>query len=140
MEQNQNVDVVRRGYEAFGRGDMEALLALFAENISWVTPGPPELPTSGIRRGLQQVAEFFQTLNTHFEVQEFVPRQFIADGNKVVVTGDEVARSRKTGRSINLSWCHVFELQDGKVTTFSEYTDTFAAVDAMREKAAAAGA
>jgi uncharacterized protein len=141
MQQNSNVDIVRRGYEAFGRGDLDTLMTLFAEDISWVTPGPPEqLPTAGIRRGPQQVADFFQTLNTHFEVQQFTPRDFIAEGNKVVVIGDEVARSRKTGRPINLAWCHVFEMRDGKVATFNEYFDTFAAVDALREKAAAAGA
>jgi ketosteroid isomerase-like protein len=140
MQQNSNVDIVRSGYEAFGRGDLDALMTLFAEDISWVTPGPPELPTAGNRRGLQQVGEFFQTLDTHFEVQQFIPRDFIAEGNKVVVTGDEVARSRKTGRPINIAWCHVFDMRDGKVATFNEYFDTFAVVDAMREKAAAAGA
>jgi ketosteroid isomerase-like protein len=140
MEQNSNVDIVRLGYEAFGRGDLTTLLTLFAEDISWVTPGPPELPTSGSRRGRQQVAEFFETLNTHFEFEQFTPREFIAEGDKVVVLGDEVARSRRTGRTIAMTWCHVFSMRAGQVSGFSEYFDTFAVVDAIREKAAAAGA
>jgi len=140
MQSNPNVEVVRRGYEAFGRGDLEALMSLFAEDISWVTPGPAELPTSGRRRGRQEVAGFFQTLNAHFEVDQFTPRQFIAEGDKVVVTGDEHARSRLTGRVLTLEWCHIFELREGMVVAFTEYFDTWAAMDAMREKAAAAGA
>jgi len=140
MQQNPNVDIVRSGYEAFGRGDLDALLSLFTEDISWVTPGPTELPTAGTRRGRQQVAEFFQTLNTHFEFDEFTPREFIAEGDKVVVLGDEIARSRRTGRTIKMTWCHVFSMRDGLVAGFSEYFDTYAAVDALREKAAAAGA
>lgn len=140
MQENPNVDIVRRGYEAFGRGDLTTLLSLFAEDISWVTPGPPELPTSGSRRGHQQVAQFFETLNTHFEFEEFTPREFIAEGDRVVVLGDEVARSRRTARTINMTWCHVFSLRGGLVSSFNEYFDTFAVVDAIREKAAAAGA
>ena len=44
----ENLDVIRRGYEAFGRGDINALLESFDEQINWVTPGPPELATSGL--------------------------------------------------------------------------------------------
>jgi ketosteroid isomerase-like protein len=140
MQSNPNVEIVRRGYEAFGRGDLAALMSIFAEDITWVTPGPPELPTAGRRRGHQEVAGFFQTLNMHFEVEQFTPRQFIAEANRVVVTGDEVARSRRSGKVITIEWCHVFELREGMVVAFNEYFDTWAAVDAMREKAAAAGA
>jgi ketosteroid isomerase-like protein len=39
-----------------------------------------------------------------------------------------------------MTWCHVFSLRGGLVSGFNEYFDTFAAVDALREKAAAAGA
>lgn len=140
MQSNPNVEVVRRGYEAFGRGDLDAMMSLFAEDITWTTPGPPELPTAGRRRGHREVAGFFQTLNTHFEIHQFTPHRFIADGDTVVVTGDEQARSRRTGRPVTVEWCHVFELRDGKVVAFSEYFDTWAAVESMREKAAAAGA
>ena len=140
MENNPNVGIVRSGYEAFGRGDIAALLNLFDENIMWVTPGPSALPTSGRRRGRQEVAGFFQTLNDTFQIEQFTPRQFIGDGNTVVVTGDEVARARTTNRSFNVEWCHVFEMKDGLVTAFHEYFDASAALEALRERAAAAGA
>lgn len=135
-----NIDVVTRGYSAFGRGDLDALLNLFDENIEWVTPGPPDLPTSGVRHGRKEVAQFFQTLNEHFQVEQFLPREFIADGDRVVVTGDEVARLRSTGKVITLKWAHVFGMKNGLVVTFQEYFDTCAAVEAVREAAAAARA
>jgi ketosteroid isomerase-like protein len=136
--ENSNIDVVKRGYEAFGRGDVPALLGLFDKDIEWVTPGPPELPTSGIRRGPEAVGEFFRTLIEHFEVQQFVPREFIAQGDRVVVTGDEVARLRSTGKVIEVRWAHVFGLKNGLIVSFHEYFDTCAAVEALREASAAA--
>ena len=59
MSEQQNLEVVRRGYDAFGHGDIETLLSLFDEQIEWVTPGPAELKTSGRRTGRQAVGEFF---------------------------------------------------------------------------------
>ena len=56
----ENLDVIRRGYEAFGRGDINALLESFDDEILWVTPGPRELATSGNRTGRQAVAAVCQ--------------------------------------------------------------------------------
>ena len=51
MAEEQNIGVVQRGYEAFGRGDIESLLALLDETFTWSTPGPADLPIAGNRRG-----------------------------------------------------------------------------------------
>ena len=128
MTEQQNLDIVRRGYEAFGRGDLDALLSLFDENIEWTTPGPSSLPTSGTRRGHGQVAAFFQSLNEVFEIQRFEPQHFVAQGDRVVVLGTDTSRIRATGATIDGHWAHSFLLRDGKVAVFHEYMDTAAAV------------
>lgn len=128
----KNVDIVRRGYEAFGRGDMDALLSLFDENIDWITPGPPDLPTAGHRRGRLEVAGFFKALNDAFEIQRFEPKEFIEQGDRVVVLGEETVRVRSTGRAVEFIWAHVFEVRDGKVVSFHEYGDTEPAVAELR--------
>jgi ketosteroid isomerase-like protein len=137
MNEQQNLEVVRRGYDAFGRGDLDTLLSLFDEGIVWKTPGPPELPTAGTRRGLQQVAQFFGALNQLFDIQRFEPRTFLADGDRVVVLGEESARVRATGKSLDVSWAHVFTLKDGKVAAFEDYADTSAIVAELRAAQAA---
>jgi uncharacterized protein len=136
MGEQQNVDIVRQGYEAFGRGDIEGLLSLFDDNIEWVTPGPPDLPTAGTRRGREQIAQFFQTLNEMFEIQRFEPKTFVAQGDRVVVLGDDTARFKATGKVLTESWAHVFVLRNGKVASFQEYLDTAATVAELRSVAA----
>lgn len=133
-----NLDVVRRGYDAFGRGDINALLELFDEQIHWVTPGPPELATSGQRTGRQAVAEFFASVNKVFDIQRFEPREFIAQGDHIVVLGDETAGVRATGKMLELDWVHVFTMRNGKVVAFQEFFDTAAVVAAMSTAHAAA--
>jgi uncharacterized protein len=133
-----NVDVIRRGYDAFGRGDIPGLLASFDEQILWVTPGPPELATSGRRTGHQAVAEFFGSVNQVFDIQRFEPREFIAQGDRIVVLGSETARVRASGKTLELDWVHSFTMRNGKVVAFQEFFDTAAVVAAMSAAHAAA--
>jgi uncharacterized protein len=123
MSEAGNVEIVKRGYEAFGRGDLDALLDLFEDGIEWITPGPPELASAGRRRGKQEVAGFFQTLSEMFIFERFEPKQFLAQGETVVVFGDDRVRIRATGSPFDFEWVHVFEFRNGKVARFREYGD-----------------
>ena len=38
-EQERNIELVKKGYEAFAAGDIEAVMNLFDDNIEWVQPG-----------------------------------------------------------------------------------------------------
>jgi uncharacterized protein len=124
MSEQQNLDLVRRAYEAFGRGDIATLLDLFDANIEFVTPGPPELPTAGTRRGRQQVADFFQAVDALFEFERFEPETFLADGDRVVVLGRDRSRIKTTGTVIESEWAHVYDVRDGKIARMQEYIDT----------------
>lgn len=138
MSEQQNVELIRRGYDAFGHGDMDTLLSLFDENIEWVSSGPPELPTAGTRRGRQQVAEFFKIVDEVFEIQRFEPKTFIAQGDRVVVLGDETTRVKATGKLLDVEWAHAFTVRGDKVVRFHEYVDTSAVVAELHAARAAA--
>src|SRR5262245_35484634 len=62
MSEQHNLDLVRRIYAAFGQGDLDSIVAALDPQVSWRTPGAPDLPTGGLRHGLQAVREFFPLL------------------------------------------------------------------------------
>lgn len=132
MNEQQNLEVVQKGYEAFGRGDLNTLLSLLDENVEWISPGPADFPPAGRRRGRQAVAEFFKVLSDTVEILDFEPREFIAKGDRVIVLGRDSARVKATGNAVPFEWVHTFRLQDGKVVTFQEYGDTAAMVSELR--------
>ena len=78
MSNQDNLAIVRRGYEAFGRGDIEGLVSLMDNDIEWVSPGRSDLPTAGRRQGHQQVREFFASVNELYDFQSFEPQTFIS--------------------------------------------------------------
>ena len=132
MADNQNVAVVQRAYDAFGRGDIAGLLALLDENIPWETPGPSDLPTAGKRRGHQAVAEFFQTIGAVGDILQFEPTTIVAQDDIVVVLGRETNRVKATGNTVDFEWVHVFTVRDGRIVAFKEYGDVSAIVAEVR--------
>jgi hypothetical protein len=123
MAEKQNIELVRRGYEAFGRGDIPALLALLDENVEWITPGPTELPTAGRRTGRQAVQEFFQSLAATVDTVRFEAKEFFAQGDRVVVVGDDTSRVKETGRTLDVQWVHLFTVRGDRVVSFQEVAD-----------------
>ncbi len=59
----ENVDIMRRGYDAFNRGDIDTVMGILDQNIEWHEPDVEGLPSRGTHHGSQQVAEnVFQTV------------------------------------------------------------------------------
>jgi ketosteroid isomerase-like protein len=127
-----NIEILKDTYAAFGRGDVAAILRDVDPNIEWDVAGPKEIPWAGSSRGHDGVTKFFATIDAEAEVQSFEPQNFIADGDKVVVLGSEKIRSKRTGRTYEANWAHVFTVVGGKIVKFREYTDTSAIASAFR--------
>jgi uncharacterized protein len=84
MSEQANIQTAQNGYAAFGRGDIPAILELLSDDIEWVDPGPSEVPTAGTHQGKEAVLAWFVTLGENLDFQVFEPREFIAQGDKVV--------------------------------------------------------
>jgi ketosteroid isomerase-like protein len=132
MSEQQNVETIRHVYAAFGRGDLEAMLASLDPQVSWRTPGSPDLPTGGLRRGHSEVGEFFRLLLNTLDIQDFHPADFLAQGDKVVVLGTSREGPKGTGRLVDFRWVHVFTFRDGKIVEFEEPADVTALVEEFR--------
>jgi ketosteroid isomerase-like protein len=131
MTPDENTQTTKRAYAAFKSGDMAALMATYADDVTWEVYGPSTIPTAGTRRGIAGVKEFFGALDAAMSAQSFEPREFIAQGDQVVVLGDYVWTVKANGRSFKANFAHVATLRDGKIIRFREYTDTAAAVAAF---------
>jgi uncharacterized protein len=121
----ENVQIVKDAYAAFGRGDIQGLLALFAEDIEWITPGEG-LPLSGTYRGLAEVAGFFQKISEMVEISFLEPREFVAEGDRVLVVGFDRGKVKATNGTFEGHWVMAFTVRNAKVTNVREYIDTLA--------------
>ena len=127
----QQSQIVRGIYDAFGRGDLDAALSAFAEDVEWDVPGPA--PYTGVRHGREQVRRFFADLAEVQWTEEFDVDQIVAEGDTVVVMGRERATALKTDATFEQRWAHGYTLRNGKVAAVRCYEDTHAQASAFGE-------
>jgi len=124
MSEQENVQVAKDAFAAIGRGDMQGLLALFAEGIEWIIPG--EWPLAGTHRGHAGVADLFQKAFEMIELSFSEPHEFVAQGDRVITVGVSKGRVKATNRTFEDHWVFAFTVRNGKVTNIREYIDTLA--------------
>ena len=121
-----NVETVQQMYEAFGRGDVPAIIDKLDPNVEWdtevETPGVPWLQP---RRGAANVPGFFEALSA-LSITGFNPHTFFADGDKVFVLIALEGTANASGKPFNLPYHgHLWVFNSaGKVTKFQAVTDT----------------
>ena len=126
MQETQNTRLIQDAYGDFGRGDVAALTARMDAGVVWhaVIGASPKVPTAGVRKGTAAVADFFRLLSQSIAFTRFEPREFIAQGDKVVVLGYYSGSSISSGRAFASEWVMIFTVKSGKVTEFKEFTDS----------------
>ena len=139
MAEQDNVQTIKEAYAAFERGDIPSLLNMVSEDVEWHIPGPSDIvPFAGEFRGREGVGRFFAALSGAEDVEVFEPREFIAQGDKVVVVGRYRGRVKANGQADDIEFVHIFTVRDRRITNYRQYNDTAQTVAAY--SAAAAGA
>lgn len=130
MSTEENIQFAQKGYADFAKGDIASIIAVLDENIVWVSPDIG-MPPGGTYHGKAGVTQFFQHVAEAWEFQAFEPRDFIASGDRVAVSGAYTCTSRATGRQVTAEWAMIWTIRDGKLVHFQEYTDSAALRDAL---------
>ena len=87
-----NVATVQSIYEAFGRGDIPAILDRISDDVIWEAGDPGNsaqeagVPWMLPRREREGVAEFFQQVSASLEFHGFEPLNLLEGGNQVAAT------------------------------------------------------
>jgi ketosteroid isomerase-like protein len=117
-------------YDAFGRGDVPAILERLAPDVDWERwehgngaqdAGVPWLVE---RHGRDDVAGFFAALGA-LDIHELTPVATLAGDDRVAVIMQIDATVRATGRRFRDLEVHVWRFgADGLVTEFRHHVDT----------------
>ena len=120
MGAEDNKAVVGGTYEAFERGDVEAIFAVFADDIVWVnhTSGSP---FQGEHKGIAGMQEMFEAIDKELENPKLRVQALVADGDHVVALLEQDYTSKSTGAAFSGPLIHVCEVHDGRITRVDEY-------------------
>ena len=105
-----NVKILRRAYEALGRGDFDAAIEIVHPEVEFIRPGV-EAPVRGaaaLRAWLEPDA---------LVDQRWEPKEFRVNGDKVLVRQNTRARGAESGIELDIETWALWTLdEDGLVT------------------------
>ena len=126
MADHPNAALLRKGYEAFDKGDVAVLTELFAEDVVWHVAGNNQI--SGEHRGKEAVfAAFAKTVGVP-------PLSFKIELHDVLANDEHAvalmqATASRQGKQLDLRDVTVYHIRNGKVTEFWSFAEDQRATD-----------
>lgn len=123
---HQNVELLRKGYDAFDRGDMDTIRGVFANDAVAHIPG--RSPLAGDYKGIDEI---IGVLGKLFELSggtyKSETHAILADDEHGAVLGSQTAQ--RDGKRLNSKTVEVYHFGGGKITEFWSLTDDMYAED-----------
>jgi ketosteroid isomerase-like protein len=125
----ENVDLIRRGLEAFNSEDMDRILAFAHPDFE--TEVSAELSTEpDTYRGHDGIRRYFDSFRDAMDEIRFQPERFWDAGQSVVVALRLTAKGRQTEIRVEQRIAQVWSIRDGRAIRLRTYTSIAEALQA----------
>jgi ketosteroid isomerase-like protein len=128
---SENVEIVRRAYEAFNSNDPEAAIALLDPEVEWTLPA--HFPDAETWHGRERVVEGLTTMAASWDSLNLDVQELIDAGDRVVALVHIQGRAAVTGLDLAGRGVdgHVWTLRGGRVIAVRMYGGTDEALRAV---------
>jgi uncharacterized protein len=123
------VELVRRGFDTFARGDLESFLGFVDRDIE--ISEPPELPGRRTYRGHQGLLDSMAAWAGQFEEFHAEPIRMIDAGDQVVVLVRQRGRGKGSGAMVEQRFGYVLTIQKGKLIRWEAFNRFAEALEAV---------
>ena|SRR6476646_3882285 len=121
---NANVEAVQAIYEAFGKGDVDTILGMLADDVDWSAEAEgTRAPWYG-RRTKAEIPAFFQAIYENLDVTEFDIVSIAANDTDVMAVIHFGETVKSTGKSGSMTLHHWWRFRDGNVVLYRGTEDT----------------
>lgn len=126
-----NADTIKSAFDAFGRGDIDAVLAAWHEDVRWEGTNDDRLPMGGRMEGHEAVAKGLGSLAESWDDFEAVADEFHESGDNVIVLGHFAGTAKATGKQTRFPFVHIYRMRDGKAGEVLALSDTYEVAKAL---------
>ena len=127
----QNVKVVKRAVDAWKRGDIEGLLAVYHPEVVWDFSHFDGWPEEQVIVGADAVRAFLEQWRSTFGAYEYEVDEYIDAGDQVVVLCRQGGRGRDSTLPVIMELAQVVTIADGWYVRVENWSDRQAALDAV---------
>jgi ketosteroid isomerase-like protein len=130
MASMTNREIIDELYRSFRQRDDAAFRAICTGDLEWIQN--EGFPGGATRRGAEAVIQgVFRSFSNEWEEWTFSIDEIHDAGDTVIVLGRYMAKHRETRKRMAAPAAHIYDLRDGKVWRFRQFTDTKVIQDAM---------
>jgi ketosteroid isomerase-like protein len=123
----ENVEIVRRVYDALTRGDLDAA---FREMHPDVEMKFERAPGAGTLRQREAVKGFLEDYLSAFDSMVFEPEELLENGDQIVALVTRRARPRGSSGDMVVRNGHIWTVRDGTILSMSSFPDPEKALEA----------
>jgi ketosteroid isomerase-like protein len=125
----ENVEIVRRSFEAFNARAIDELISFSHPDSEWL---PFRAQLEGIvYRGYEGVRQFVRDIDEEWQSYRIDPLEFHDRGDRVAVIGRVGALDRGGHLDIDAVAGFVVELRSGQITRVTSHSDPARALEAL---------
>jgi ketosteroid isomerase-like protein len=114
----ENVRIVRQGFEAFERGELDLMLDLFTDDVTTYRADPDGATYNGKAGFLDATADWTED----FSEWQVLPEEFTDLGDRVLVRVRQTARGRGSGVRVEEDFWFLFAVTGTKISKLSFYS------------------
>lgn len=118
-----NMEILRKGYEDFSRGDIQTATESWADDFVWQGPNSTDLPGGGEHSGKDAALQALQQAVGAWDEFELSADEFFEEGETAVVLGH--TRVSRGGQSAQTPVVHVWRFQGGEAKRLQILSDTY---------------
>jgi len=125
MSEQTGIVVVKKFYDSFVQGDIEAVVATLSDNLDWresenflLGDRNPYLSPAAVVEGV------FNRIAREFQDYQAGPTELIDAGDVVVAVGRSKGIMASTGKPFDAQYMHVVRVANGKIVSFQQLIDT----------------
>ena len=126
----ENVEVLRRAYEAFNRGDREGAAAGFAPEAEYVVTTGQIPGAGGVYRGPEGYRRFLESWWGEFDEPGIEVHELIETGDQVLASLKLRGRGKQSGVETSWDIWQIWTVRDGKVVRGQGFTSREEALEA----------
>ena len=128
----ENVEVVKRAWEAWIGGDLDALFETFDPAVEWDTTSFEGWPEDDVYYGHEGVRRFFEEWLASWERYEAGVEEYLdADGDRVLVLCWQRGFGPGSHVLVQMDWAQICTLKRGLICRMEAYSDRQEALEAM---------
>jgi ketosteroid isomerase-like protein len=119
----ENIEIVRRAWDAWIRGDPEGMYACYADDVVWDLTHFRDWPENTYR-GIDGVRRFFaEWLEVWDALEVGVDEIFAAPDGRVLSLAWNRAKGRTSGAPMEFRWGQIATIEDGRICRLDNYDD-----------------